>query len=171
MSKQSLDREVCFSAPETEKVNGSPSPRETKVRVIPASEFSLHEEISPPEKPNAARVTVADIEECQSLQQPSLIVKVPVEYLEADRAVVFMVPIAPGDRQAQVMERLSQILPPRGKVELWSFPRQLPLCKDANCYDLVMRHGQHLQLRRRWGLFERLTQRVHDASCDCHPRQ
>jgi len=185
MSKNRLDEEIRFA--EAVRINGSPRPRETTMRVIPASEFTLHEEFSPVEKPNEVKVTVEDVVECQSLEQPSLIVKVQVEYLAGDRALVFRVPIAPGDRQAQVMERLGPKLPHGAKVELWSYPNQAALCKDANIYDLVVRHGQRLQLRRRRWFWERLRHEAHDAvilqtpetgsnyrgrdGCACHPRQ
>ena len=119
-------------------------------------------------KHNAAVQIRRDVE-WKTLIRASQIVRVPIEMLVGDQAAVFEVPISPGSRSKDVMGLLQQHIPNLKRLELWTYPNQIALCNDANVHDLVVRHGQSLQLRRRLGFFTRLRLKAHDLECSCHP--
>ena len=125
-------------------------------------------QVDEPQKRKVAVKIRRDVD-CKTLIKASHIVKVPIEMLIRDQAAVIEVPICPGSRTNDVMELLQQHIPNLERLELWTYPNQIALCKHANVFDLVIRHGQSLQLRRKLGFFARWRQQSHDRECGCHP--
>ena len=133
--------------------------RETAVR-----KADLLHEVNGEDQENSKKVvvTMRQEAECETLERPPLIVKLPIEYLDENGLTIFEVPIHPWSRQADVMAALKGRVPHLDDLELWCWPRSQALCRDAHVYELAVTRQQHFMLRPKPGLFERLRQRVHD---------
>src|SRR4030095_14501743 len=88
-------------------------------------------QIDEPKRHNVAVKIRRDVE-CKTLIKASHIVKVLIEMLIRDEAAVIEVAICPGFRTKDVMEVLQPRIPNLERLELWTYPNQIALCKYAN---------------------------------------